>query len=136
MTDYNANAMTAGAVKELHAGLNVAIESYLQESTVSAVGQINMLRLPGGAEVVDVTLMVDGVPGTGLAVLDSHGNTYISTTTEADVPIRANANGLGHRLTSSAYVYIDQNGIMDAQAGADSAKYRLMVQYLSEKSGD
>lgn len=138
MATFNGASMTSGPVKQLHAGLNVAIADYSQTATISAAGQINMLRLPAGAQVTDVALRIDGVPGTGLAIKDSHGNIYMSTATHAGALLRGTAvGGFGNRLTSSAFVYIEQNGVgIAAQAGADSADYKLMVSYLSELDGD
>lgn len=137
MATYNSSDMTSGPVKAIHAGLNVKRSTYLQDETISAVGQINMTRLPGGARVVDLKLMIDGVPGTGLAVKDSQGNVYVTTSTHAaSTLINANGYGLGERLTSSAHIYIEQNGLQAAQAGADSANYRLLVSYLAEEEGD
>ncbi len=137
MATYNSNGMTSGAVKQIHAGLNVKIETYLQEATISAVGQINMHRLPKGAEVVGGKLLVQGVAGTGLAVKDNEGNTYLSTSTPTtQVPVEFNFGGLGTRITGSAHMYIEQNGLIAAQAGADSCTYTLITEYLSEKDGD
>jgi len=129
--------MTSGSVKAIHAGLNVKISTYSQTATVAAAGQINMCRLPAGAEVVNVKLLVQGVPGTGLAVKDSHGNLYIATATPTtQVWTSADRNGLANRLTSSAYIYIEQNGVQAALAGGDSCDYTLITSYLSEKDGD
>ena len=136
MATVNASDMTSGSVKSIHAGVNVKISSHLQEATVSAAGQINMMRLPGGAQVVDVKLMVDGVPGMGLSVKDNHSNTYMDTATAAGVVMVGGGQGFGKRLTSSAHIYIGQTGFQAAQSGADSANYRLVVSYISELSSD
>ncbi len=137
MATYTASGMTSGAVKQNHLGVNVKIQTYLQEATISAVGQINMHRLPAGAEVIGGKLLVQGVPGTGLAVKDSHGNVYVSTATPTtQVPTEFNFGGIANRLTSSAYMYIEQNRLIAAQAGADSCTYTLITEYLAEADGD
>jgi hypothetical protein len=132
----NSTAMTSGVVKQLHAGLNVVFVNYLQTATVSASTAIAMCPLPPGAEVYDAYLMVDGVPGAGIAVKDSQGNVYLNTVTAAGVAMVGSGQGFGKRLTSSAFVYIELAGFQAAQAGADSAKYRLCVAYLSQRDGD
>jgi len=136
MPTFNSTDMTSGPVKSIHAGVNTKLSTFLQESTISAAGQINMMRLPGGAQVVATKLMVDGVPGIGLAVKDSHGNVYMDTATAAGVAMIGTGQGFGQRLASSAHVYIEQKGVQAVQDGADSANYRLIVSYLTELSSD
>lgn len=137
MATYNSSGMTSGNVLQLDKGINAVRKTYLQAATISAVGQINMVRLPAGAQVVGGKLLVQGVPGTGLAVKDSHGNVYLGTSTPtSQVAMPFTGPSLMNRLTSSAHLYIEQNGLIAAQAGADSCTYTLITEYLSVMDGD
>lgn len=139
MATFNAADMTSGAAVQAHpTAINVAIPAtYTQSETISAVGQINMVKIPAGAQVVGGYLKVAGVPGTGLAVKDNEGNYYLTTSTpDAQVNTVFNGSGLGTRITGSAHIAIEQNGLIAAQAGADSCTYSLIVNYLARKDGD
>lgn len=139
MATYNAADMTSGAAVQEHpTAINVAIPaSYTQSATISAVGQINICKVPKGAQVVGGYLKIAGVPGTGLAVKDNEGNYYLATSTPtAQLNTAFNGSGLGTRITGSAHIAIEQNGLIAAQAGADSCTYSLIVEYLTRKDGD
>lgn len=137
MATYNGANITSGAVKAIHAGVNAAVGSVSPGATVASGDQLNVLRLPPGAEVIDVKVKVTGVVPGAISVHDSEGNEYASTATPAaGVYVQGTGSGYGTRLTGSANLFVRPSNLSGALAGNESAVYSVVVEYLSEQDGD
>lgn len=138
MAHHLSTAVTAVATKALHAGLNTVVAGYTLAETASSSSTIDMLKLPGGARVVDLQVAAGDI-GTGaetVYVADTEGNEYFSTATAAyDATFRrSNSTGFGERLTGSAHVRLTIGGAVDT--GTSQTVFTVICSYLAEDDPD
>ncbi len=135
MTVRKADTMTSEAVPAIHAGANVCISSYAQDTTLTAAQTIALFVAPGGVRFSDCTVVFDGNEFGGSAVISIavQGNTLLSSAAQAPV-VRADDVGLGARLTSDATVTFSITNV-----SADSVSlgdFRVISTYLADKDPD
>ena len=140
MAHFQSSTATSGPSPAIQAGVNWNFATYTLTETASGSNSIAMVRLPGGARVVDCYLMQDSTSfGTGaelVSVSDGLGNTYIqsaaiSTAFHAFNPTYAS---IGKRLTSSASLIVALHDFV--KTGSASVTFSIGVGYLTDQDKD
>ena len=141
MAHFQSSTATSGPAPAIQAGVNWNFATYTLAETLSGSNSIAMVRLPGGARVVDCYLMQSNTTsfGTGaelVSVSDGQGNTYIqsaaiSTAFHAFNPTYAS---IGKRLTSSASLIVALHDFV--KTGTASVTFSIGVGYLTDQDKD
>lgn len=131
------------AVKALSSGINTRTATAVLNETASGSTNINIMRMPGGAEIVGMELMIsnDIKATTGdalITVVDSLGNTWIQTASASGAIMRFNPTyaSMNVRLTSSATLIVAMPGGHMNGTGTASTNFKLTCHYLTEKDPD
>lgn len=123
-------ADTGGVPRYVHAGVNGVVARYQLTATTSVGDVIQMVKIPNGAEIIDMTLTGSG----GLVSVGDGGDTarYISTATASAGAVVRMTKGLGYTYDISDDA-ADQFDTIDIRAGDalfSSATITLTVTYL------
>jgi hypothetical protein len=139
MPNLQADAMTAGPAKTIHAGVNTNIANITLGETASGSLSVSLMALPAGASIIDCYVALGNDIGTGgetLAVKDGLGNTYIQTAAASGI-VRYNPDVDSvclDRLTASTNLSLSFQALVGTITA--STKIRVACSYLWEKEGD
>ena len=139
-TTYNSVEMTANPAKAIHAGVNAINVNYTLPATASGVTSVNICKLPAGAQVLEVGLMVPAAAQGDAAdkywIEDNFGTDYMATAVPANIAAGVDSPlGFGfNRLTSSGHLVLQME--TKAATGTSALNIQVTALYLSEKSGD
>lgn len=134
--------------KAIHVGLNTVISTYTLGETASGSTTIAVMSLPAGGEIVSAmvranhaALNIGAAAGAVRLYPTIGGNSVgdIINTSTLSYQIQSgtagnNESGLGVRLTGSANLILNINGVNGT--GTASTVFTVICQYLAEQEGD